>query len=420
MANEERPNGKNRSFFTHLLERGGIRLSAPNKQRQKLMRKFRKLKKLPSDADTERFSPAPEEGLSEEQVERRFNEFLFNDVNKRYSKSYASIFIGNICTFFNLLCVLVAAALIFARADITQFLFVVIFSANLLIGIVQEILAKKQIDKLAVLLSSTVKVVRGGKESEIPVKEVVLDDVLCLEAGQQVPADCILLDGNAEVNEALLTGESDSVKKREGEMLYAGSFVVSGACRVRADKVGAATYLNKLTSKAKKYKRPSSEIMNSIRLFIRAIALLIVIVAGLMTWTNWKNIGAEDNPIEETIQRTGAVVIGMIPSGLLLLTSLAMAVGVQRLGKTQHIGFCCRVDVEFRARHEGRDGGDIEDVAFLRLLHLTRKFKCELCEHAHIEINHPERLFGFCGKRHTIVTEARVVDEHFRHDIEFL
>ena len=331
MANEERPNGKNRSFFTHLLERGGIRLSAPNKQRQKLMRKFRKLKKLPSDADTERFSPAPEEGLSEEQVERRFNEFLFNDVNKRYSKSYASIFIGNICTFFNLLCVLVAAALIFARADITQFLFVVIFSANLLIGIVQEILAKKQIDKLAVLLSSTVKVVRSGKESEIPVKEVVLDDVLCLEAGQQVPADCILLDGNAEVNEALLTGESDSVKKREGEMLYAGSFVVSGACRVRADKVGAATYLNKLTSKAKKYKRPSSEIMNSIRLFIRAIALLIVIVAGLMTWTNWKNLGAEEidlfDRLSGTLPYTSAILVGMIPSGPLLLTSLAVAGG---------------------------------------------------------------------------------------------
>ena len=340
MANDERPSGKNRTFFTHLLERGGIRLSAPNKQRQKLMRKFRKLKKLPSDADAERFSPAPEEGLSEEQVESRFNEFLFNDVNKRYSKSYASIFIGNICTFFNLLCVLVAAALIFADAEITQFLFVVIFSANLLIGIVQEILAKKQIDKLAVLLSSTVKVVRGGKESEIPVKEVVLDDVLFLEAGQQVPADCILLDGNAEVNESLLTGESDSVKKREGEMLYAGSFVVSGACRVRADKVGAATYLNKLTSKAKKYKRPSSEIMNSIRLFIRAIALLIVIVAALMSWTNWKNIGVGDElgpeyRIQKTIQYTSAIVVGMIPSGLLLLTSLAMAVGVQRLGKKQ-------------------------------------------------------------------------------------
>ena len=154
-----------------------------------------------------------------------------------------------------------------------------------------------------------------------------------------MPADCILLDGNAEVNEALLTGESDSVKKREGEMLYAGSFVVSGACRVRADKVGAATYLNKLTSKAKKYKRPSSEIMNSIRLFIRAIALLIVIVAGLMTWTNWKNLGAEEidlfDRISGTIQYTSAIVVGMIPSGLLLLTSLAMAVGVQRLGKKQ-------------------------------------------------------------------------------------
>ena len=337
MANDERPNGRNRTFFTHLLERGGIRLSAPNKQRQKLMRKFKKLKKLPSDADTERFSPAPDEGLSEEQVERRFNEFLFNDVNKRYSKSYASIFIGNICTFFNLLCVLVAAALIFADAEITQFLFVVIFSANLLIGIVQEILAKQQIDKLAVLLSSNVKVLRGGKESEIPVKEVVLDDILFLDAGQQVPADCILLDGSIEVNESLLTGESDSVKKREGETLYAGSFVVSGACRVRADKVGAATYLNKLTSKAKKYKRPSSEIMNSIRLFIRAIALLIVIVAALMSWTNWKNIDADNmgDLISETIQYSGAVVVGMIPSGLLLLTSLAMAVGVRRLGKKQ-------------------------------------------------------------------------------------
>ena len=338
VPNDERP-GKNRTFFTHLLERGGIRLSAPNKHRQQLMRKFRKLKKLPSDADTERFSPAPEEGLTEEQVERRFNEFLFNDVNKRYSKSYASIFIGNICTFFNLLCVIVAAALIFARADITQFLFVVIFTCNLLIGIVQEILAKKQIDKLAVLLSSTVKAVRGGKETEIPVKEVVLDDILCLEAGQQVPADCILLDGNAEVNESLLTGESDSVKKREGETLYAGSFVVSGTCRVRADKVGASTYLNKLTSKAKKYKRPSSEIMNSIRLFIRAIALLIVIVAGLMTWTNWKQLGSEEmelfDRISETIQLSSAIIVGMIPSGLLLLTSLAMAVGVQRLGKKQ-------------------------------------------------------------------------------------
>ncbi len=340
-AENETPGKNDRNFFKRILERGGLTISPPDKARRKLMRKFRKAKHIPSEAEVERFTPPLDQGLSEEQVETRFQQFLFNDVNKRYSKSYASIFIGNICTFFNLLCVIVAVAFVIAQANLSQFLFVAIFTANLVIGIIQEILAKKQIDRLSILISSTAKVVRGGIEQEIAVKEIVLDDVLFLEAGQQVPADCILADGHVEVNESLLTGESAAVKKFEGDTLYAGSFIASGSCRVRAEKVGAASYLNNLTSKAKKYKRPSSEVMNSIRLFIRAIGLLIVPIAALMFWTNWKGVGSGLEgaelwaQISKSIQYTGAVVVGMIPSGLLLLTSLAMAMGVRRLGKKQ-------------------------------------------------------------------------------------
>ena len=338
--NQEQDKKENRSFFERLLARGRVNRVGPDKSRKKLMRRFKRAKELPDENSVERFTPAIEEGLSESQVETRFEQFLFNDVNKRYSKSYASIFIGNLCTAFNLLCLIVAAALIFAQANITQFLFVAIFAANLVIGIIQEILAKRQIDKLAVLISATVKVIRGGIEQEISIKELVLDDVLCLEAGQQIPADCILENGSLEVNESLLTGESASVKKSDGDTLYAGSYVVSGNSRVRVDKVGKSTYLNILTSKAKKYKRPKSEIMNSIRVFIRVICVMIPIISALTFWVNWSALGIEleagsFEQISQSIQYTGAVVIGMIPSGLLLLTSLAMAIGMGRLATKQ-------------------------------------------------------------------------------------
>lgn len=331
-ANE---NGKrspsSKRFSSRIFDRGTPEESA-KKKRKKLMKKFRRAKKIPNSSDVERFTPSPDQGLTAAQVETRFNQFLFNDVNKKYSKSYKSIFFGNLCTVFNLLCVLVAVALVIAEAPVTQFLFVVIFGVNLVIGIVQEILAKKQIDKLSVLISATARVMRDGEKVEIPIQDIVVDDVILLEAGQQIPADCIMEDGNAEVNESLLTGESVPVKKAQGDVLYAGSFIASGACRVRADKVGKATYLNNLTSKAKKYKRPKSEILNSIRLFIRVIGILIPFVAAAMFWRNWEATGKD---LSLSIQYTGSIIIGMIPSGLLLLTSLAMAIGVRRLAKKQ-------------------------------------------------------------------------------------
>ncbi len=328
-AAEETP-VPNKRFSSRVLDANAVKQE--ERSRKALMKKFRRAKGIPVAEEVERFDPPPDKGLSAEQVETRFSQLLFNDVNKKYSKSYASIFVGNICTFFNLLCLIVAVALAYAGAPLSQFLFVAIFAANLIIGIVQELLAKRQIDKLSVLISATAKVMRGGIRTEIPVRDIVLDDIILLEAGQQIPADCVLLDGVVEVNESLLTGESVPVKKAVGETLYAGSYVASGACRVRADKVGKATYLNSLTSKAKKYKKPKSEIMNSIRLFIRVIGIMIPFIAAAMFWVNWRTTDAD---ISATIQFTGAVVIGMIPSGLLLLTSFAMAIGVMRLAKKQ-------------------------------------------------------------------------------------
>lgn len=329
-----------RSFSSRVLDATEVEQDGKKKDRKKLMRKFRKAKSIPSEGEVERFNPSIDKGLTQEQVETRFQQFLFNDVNKKYSKSYRSIFFGNLFTLFNLLCILAAAALIYAKAPITQFLFVGIFACNIVIGIVQEILAKKQVDKLAVLVSSNVKVMRNGTKLEIPIKELVLDDVIILEAGQQVPADCKLADGNVEVNESLLTGESIPIKKQIGDILYAGSFISSGSCRVIAEKVGKATYLNKLTSKAKKYKRPRSEIMNSIHTFIRVIGIAIPFVAAGMFFVNWSALEGNWQAIEyeklaDSIQRTASVVIGMIPSGMLLLTSIAMAVGVRRLAKKQ-------------------------------------------------------------------------------------
>ena len=301
-------------------------------------------------ADVQRFNADVDKGLSETQINQRIEQGLVNKTGKKYSKSYRSIFVGNICTFFNLLCLIAAVALILARAPISQFVFVLIFTCNIVISIVQEIRAKRKIDRLSILSSPTAKVVRGGKRKEIPVNEIVIDDVILLSAGQQVPADCIAVEGTAEFNESLLTGESVPIKKEDGDKLFAGSFVAAGHMAARVDKIGDETYISKLTAKAKKYKRPNSEIMNSLTLFIRVIGVIIVPVAIFMFITNFKNLGGSwadlstqggflgalfrGTPVlNETIQKTISVVIGMIPSGLLLLTTVAMSVGMIRLAK---------------------------------------------------------------------------------------
>ena len=309
----------------------------------------------------ERFEAKPDKGLSQEQVDTRISQGLINSAPPKYSKTYKSIFFGNICTVFNLLCIICAVALVLAHAPLTQFFFVFIFLCKITISIIQEIRAKRMIDKLSILSSATAKVMRDGNVLDLPVEQIVVDDVLILSAGQQVPADCTVLSGSADFNEALLTGESVAVKKNKGDALFAGSFVASGQVAARVEKVGDFTYISKLTARAKKYKRPNSEIMNSINLFIKIIGIIIIPIAILMFLNNlkaspdlggwaglkanggfWKVLFSEPTilengeavaPLSKVIQKTVAVVIGMIPSGLLLLTTGALSVGIIRLTK---------------------------------------------------------------------------------------
>ncbi|MBO5335362.1 MAG: HAD-IC family P-type ATPase [Clostridia bacterium] len=317
-----------------------------------------KHKKTPKK-DYERFFPSPDRGLSQKQVDGRMEDGLNNKSTKKYSKTYRSIFIGNICTFFNLLGLIAAFFLMLARASISQYMFVIIFAVNIFWGIFQEIRAKVKIDRLTVLTSSSANVIRDGKKTEIGVNEIVIDDIIVLTAGQQVPCDCIAVDGQAELNEALLTGESVPIKKDVSDPLYAGSFVASGKILARVDKVSEDTYISKLTSKAKAYKRPKSEIMNSITMFIKVIGFAIVPLAIMMFFNNYaaqNNLGFEwsetiehikanggffkllfegepGTGLSEVVQNTAAVVLGMIPSGLLLLTTIAMSLGMIRLTK---------------------------------------------------------------------------------------
>ena len=305
-------------------------------------------KKQPQpQAEIRRFNADASEGLSKVQVEERIAQGLVNKTGKKYSKSYRSIFLGNICTFFNLLCLIAALMLLLARAPVSQFLFVLIFLANITFSIFLEIRAKLKLDKLSILSSPTAHVVRSGEHLDIPVEQIVIDDILILSAGQQVPADCIAIEGNAELNESLLTGESVPIKKDDGDFVYAGSFVASGKLAVRVDKIANDTYISKLTARAKTYKRPNSEIMNSITLFIRVIGIAIVPIAVFMffnnmgdNWTQiaqtggfWQNLAVGNETIANAIRRTASVVIGMIPSGLLLLTTVALSTGMIRLAK---------------------------------------------------------------------------------------
>ena len=185
-----------------------------NFDKEKLIKYFKRHPKKEAAAKVDRFAPKLNYGLTSAQVETRFKQFLFNDTNKQYSRSYASIFISNIFTFFNLLCLLAGIALVLANTQgFSNYLVLIITTANIVIGIIQEIRSKHAIDKLALLAKNTVKVIRDGETVEVPVQEIVLDDVILLEMGNQVPADCILAEGSVEVNESLLTGESVAIKK---------------------------------------------------------------------------------------------------------------------------------------------------------------------------------------------------------------
>ena len=285
-----------------------------------------KRKKSFNYANAERIKTKADKGLTLEQVQDRIDNGYVNLVHDKNKKTYFQIFFKNICTFFNLLCILVAVALICVGAFDNIFFMVIILS-NTAIGIIQEIRAKKTMEKISLVTQPTALVVRNGKHYEIPVKEVVLDDIIEFSLGKQICADCIVVSGEVEVNESLITGESNAVKKKVGDRLLSGSFISSGECVARADAVGDASYTAQLSAKAKEYSQPKSELMKSMRIIISVIGVIIIPLGILMLGNNYsQGVGSM-----ETVKKTAGSIIGMIPAGMFLLTSMALAVGVIKL-----------------------------------------------------------------------------------------
>ncbi len=276
----------------------------------------------------ERYTPTAQSGLSSVQAETRKAAGLTNANPEKYSKSYVSIFVSNLCTFFNLLGLIVFISLLFAGAKLFDFVFVLVYLMNIIIGITQEIRAKKCIDRLSLLSNKKTVVIRDGEKIEISPDEIVLDDVVVLSLGNQVPTDCKILEGTVEADESVLTGESVHVKKTVGDVLLSGSFIVGGNCKVIAEKVGKDNYVNKLSAEAKKYKKPHSELMESLRIIIRILGFIIIPIAAAYMI---KSAVIGDVELQQAILRTSTLVIGMIPSGMFLLTSLALAVGIIKL-----------------------------------------------------------------------------------------
>ena len=286
-------------------------------------------KNKPNFTIVERYNPEINTGLSSEQVNERIADGQTNKAEKKYSKSLLSIFITNVCTLFNLLGLIVFIGLIYAKAELFNFVFAVVYLVNILIGIVQEIRAKFCTEKLSLLSARQNTVVRDGQKIEISSNDIVLDDIILLQLGNQVPTDCKILAGDIEVNESLLTGESVAVKKTVGDILFAGSYITGGNCTVQATRVGKHNYISKLAARAKKYKKPHSEIIGSLKLIIRFLSF-IIIPFGIVYYVKGLLKG---NPAPAIIIETSTVIIGMIPSGLMLLTSLALAVGIIKLAK---------------------------------------------------------------------------------------
>lgn len=305
-----------------------------------------------SSIEVERFSPDFNQGLSEEQVNYMKEHGRTNVASNPTNKTYTQIIIGNIFTFFNVLMIIIAGLLLLVVGPkvITNLMFLVIITFNILIGTIQECKSKRTIEKLKLLNDSKNIVRRNGEDVPVHPNEIVLDDVIILSPGDQIPADAEILEEEIlEVNESLLTGESVPVKKSKGEMVYAGSFVVSGTIAVQAKMVGNDTYLKSIEKKAKTTKQPRSRLMVGINRIIRTMALTAIPLAIIVFFNEFlmtsrmnpdglgffPNSWGEDSLLTNAVFYGGTTITYMIPFGMALLASVAMATGVVKLAQTQ-------------------------------------------------------------------------------------
>lgn len=270
-------------------------------------------------------------GLTSAEVEKRRSEGKINGNPNPKTKSIKQIFAQNIFTFFNLINVILAV-MVFMVGSPKNAMFAMVIVCNTAIGIFQEIRAKRTIDKLTLVSAPKAHVIRDGKETEISTADIVADELIIFRTGMQAAADCEVVTGECEVNESLITGESDPVYKNIGDKILSGSFIVSGEARAVVTALGAESFSSKITSGAKYIKKTQSKMMDAINLILKVISICIIPIMGILLYNS---ICVSGQPFDRAVTSTVAAVIGMIPEGLVLLSSVVLAVSSIRLAQNK-------------------------------------------------------------------------------------
>lgn len=269
-------------------------------------------------------------GLTDEEVRQRVEEGFTNRTDISTDKTTKEIVISNVFTYFNLIFLVITILLIMV-GSFRNLTFLPIIIGNTVIGIVQEIRAKKTLEKMSLLNAPHADVIRNGSVKQISTDELVKDDVILLTAGKQICADAVVISGNIQVNESLLTGEADEVEKTDGSTLMSGSFVVSGECYARLEKVGNESYISRLSLEAKSMGgKEQSEMIRSINLIVKWVGIVIIPI-GLILF--WQSHFVNGESITKSVTSTVAAIIGMIPEGLYLLTTVALALSTMKLAR---------------------------------------------------------------------------------------
>lgn len=279
----------------------------------------------------QRYKPNIKIGLTTEQINKRNTEKLVNYDTSVPTKSIKRILYENFLTLFNLLNLVLGIA-VFSVGSYKNMLFLGIVIINTAISTIQEIHSKRVVDKLALMSSSRAHVIRNGKHEKISINDIVLDDILELNTGNQIATDCIILYGDVEVNESFITGEPNSITKQKGDTILSGSYIVSGKCIAQVEHIGEENYTAQISNGAKYIKKINSEIMTSLNKIIKFLTFAIIPV-GILLFIN--QLKLPEVNYQEAVVKTVAGIIGMIPEGLVLLTSTVLAVSVIRLSKSK-------------------------------------------------------------------------------------
>ena len=288
----------------------------------------------------ERFNADIKSGLSNEQVELRKKQKLLNRSKKAFGKSYTEIIISNLFSFFNVLLYIIAGVMIYFAIRYNEpniiwgMFFMIVLMSNTIIGLYEDIKARRLLSKLRLITQPKAKVVRNGIEQIIDIQDIVLDDIVFIEKDTQISVDGIVLQGEVGVNESFITGESVNVFKSVGETVLSGTFVASGRAYIRADKIGSDCLANTLQVKANKFKRSPSEILRSLRHLFLFIGITVISMAAFLIITFYSQGRFSNQELTlSTVKSITGSLVAMIPSGLYLLTSTALAVGVIGLSK---------------------------------------------------------------------------------------